>query len=289
MILITGAAGKTGLAILKAVLPAGEPLRVLVRRDFQAAELRELGARDVVVGNMEDPDLLQHAFDGMRAAYHICPNMSPNEVSIGQNAIAAAREAGLEHFVYHSVLHPQVQEMAHHWNKLLVEALLFKSELNYTILQPASYMQNISGYWSKMLTAGEYAVPYSVAARFSMVDLDDVAQAAASVIREGERHYRAIYELCGSQLLSSAEIAEMAGEAIHRQVQAVTLNRDAWERSARENGMNDYARTTLLSMFEYYDRYGFAGNATVLGSLLGRAPTRFEEYLKRTSHFTISD
>ena len=289
MILITGAAGKTGLAILKAVLPAGEPVRVLVRRDFQAAELRELGAQDGIIGDMTDPDLLRRAFDGVRAAYHICPNMNPNEVSIGQNAIAAAREAGLEHFVYHSVLHPQVQEMAHHWNKLLVEALLFKSGLNYTILQPASYMQNISGYWRKMLTAGEYAVPYSVAARFSMVDLDDVAQAAAKVIREGERHYRAIYELCGSQLLSSADIAELAGEAIHRQVQAVTLSRDAWERSALENGMNEYARNTLLRMFEYYDGYGFAGNATMLGNLLGRTPTRFEEYLKRTTHLSPSN
>ncbi|MFA5836292.1 MAG: NmrA family NAD(P)-binding protein [Bellilinea sp.] len=289
MILITGAAGKTGLAILKAVLSTGEPVRTLARRDFQAAELRELGAQEVVVGDMEEPDLLQRAFDDVRAAYHICPNMNPNEVRIGQNAIAAAREAGLEHFVYHSVLHPQVQEMVHHWNKLLVEALLFKSRLNYTILQPASYMQNISGYWSKMLTAGEYAVPYSVDARFSMVDLDDVAQAAAKVIREGERHYRAIYELCGSQLLSSADIAELAGEAVHRQVQAVTLDRDAWERSARENGMNDYARNTLLKMFEYYDGYGFAGNATMLGNLLGRTPTRFEEYLKRTTHLTISD
>ena len=289
MILITGAAGKTGLAILKAVLPAGKPVRVLVRRDFQAAELRKLGAQEVVVGDMEEPDLLQRAFDGVRAAYHICPNMNPNEVRIGQNAIAAAREAGLEHFVYHSVLHPQVQEMAHHWNKLLVEGLLFKSGLNYTILQPASYMQNISGYWSKMLATGEYGIPYSVDARFSMVDLDDVAQAAAKVIREGERHYRAIYELCGSQLLSSADIAELAGEAVHRQVQAVTLDRDAWQRSARENGMNDYARNTLLKMFEYYDGYGFAGNATMLGNLLGRTPTRFEEYLKRTTHLTISD
>ncbi|MHB0966260.1 MAG: SDR family oxidoreductase [Bellilinea sp.] len=289
MILITGAAGKTGLAILKAVLSAGEPVRVLVRRDFQAAELRELGAQEVVVGDMEEPALLQRAFDGVRAAYHICPNMNPDEVGIGQNAITAAREAGLEHFVYHSVLHPQVQEMAHHWNKLLVEGLLFKSGLNYTILQPASYMQNISGYWSKMLATGEYGIPYSVDARFSMVDLDDVAQAAARVLREGARHYRATYELCGAQLLSSIEIAEMAGQAIHRQVQAVTMNRDVWEQSARENGMNDYARTTLLKMFEYYDRYGFAGNATVLGNLLGRAPARFEEYLKRTTHLSPSN
>ncbi len=289
MILITGAAGKTGLAVLKSVLPAGEDVRVLIRQDFQAAELRELGAAETVVGDMSDPDLLRRAFEGMRAVYHICPNMHPEEVKIGQYAIAAARSAGLEYFVYHSVLHPQVREMAHHWNKLQVEALLLKSGLNYTILQPASYMQNISGYWSKMLTDGEYAVPYAVDARFSMVDLDDVAQVAALVIREGGRHFGAIYELCGPQQLSSADIAQMSGDAIHRMVHAVALDRAAWDRSARDHGMKDYARMTLLSMFEYYDQYGFVGNAMVLGQLLGRTPTRFEEYLHRTTYLTTSD
>lgn len=286
MILITGAAGKTGHAILKAAVQTGEAVRVLVRREPQAVELRQLGAGDAAVGDMADPTAMQQACTGIRTVYHICPNMNPDEVSIGQIAITAAKQTGVEHFVYHSVLHPQVKEMQHHWNKLLVEGLLFTSGLNYTILQPASYMQNIMGYLEKMQTDGIYSVPYSINAKFSMIDLEDLAQAAAAVIREGPTHYRAIYELCGAQILSSADIANISAEALQRPVRAVELERTEWDHNARASGMDEYARTTLISMFEYYHRFGFTGNVNILRMLLGHAPTRFEEYLARSLQLT---
>lgn len=287
MILITGAAGKTGQAILKALASSDEGVRVLVRREAQAVELRALGAHEIVAGDMADAEVLRKSCAGVRVVYHICPNMSPDEVAIGERAIKAAQQAGVEHFVYHSVLHPQVQEMPHHWNKLQVEALLFKSGLNYTILQPASYMQNISGYWQKMLTDGVYAVPYSTDAKFSMLDLDDLAQAAAIVIRDSRNHYQATYELCGAQILSSADIAKLSAEFIKKPVQAVELDRTDWDRNARAGGMDDFSRSTLLSMFNYYHHYGFSGSANALTTLLGRSPTRFEEYLARSLKNTL--
>lgn len=286
MILITGAAGKTGHAILKTLINAGEDVRVMVRRDSQAAEMREMGAGDAVVGDMADPVTWHQVCNGIRTVYHICPNMNPDEVRIGQAAISAAKQAGVDHFVYHSVLHPHIKEMQHHWNKLLVEGILFTSGLNYTIFQPASYMQNISGYLHKMQVDGQYSVPYSIVAKFSMIDLDDLAEAAAVVIREAQIHFQATYELCGAQILSSADIATISAEALQRPVQAVELDRTEWEHDALASGMDDYARTTLISMFEYYHQFGFTGNANILSMLLGRTPTRFEEYLARTFQIT---
>lgn len=282
MILITGAAGKTGQAILKTLVKAGDDVRVLVRRDHQAAEMLMLGAGDAVIGDMADPIALQQACQGVQTVYHICPNMNPDEVGIGQKVIAAAKRAGVDHFVYHSVLHPQVREMQHHWNKLQVEAVLFTSGLNYTIFQPASYMQNIAGYLQKMQTEGIYSVPYSIEAKFSMVDLDDLAEAAAIVIHDPFNHYGATYELCGAQVLSSADIANLSAKVLQRPVQAVELDRAQWERNARASGMDEFARSTLLCMFDYYHRFGFTGNANVLRMLLGRSPARFEEYLARS-------
>lgn len=289
MILITGASGKTGKAVLHALNAAGQTVRVLVRKESHAVELKALGAAEAVFGDISDSESLTKAYSGIRTVYHICPNMHPDEIDIGNKAIAAAANAGLQHFIYHSVLHPQVREMQHHWNKLIVEAQLFKSGLNYTIVQPASYMQNIAGYWPKMLQDGEYIVPYDIHARFSMVDLSDIGQAAAQIILEGEKHYRAIYEMCGEQLLSSADVAENVSKVIHRPVRAVELPREDWDRSARANGMSDYSRTTLLGMFEYYSLHGFAGSSTVLSLLLGRRPATFEEHLVRFSQSLSSN
>lgn len=286
MILVTGAAGKTGRAVIQALLPLGEPVRALVRYDSQADELRGSGVNQAVVGDMRNPSDLSQAYSGVRAAYHICSNMNPDEIQIGQNAIEAAKNTGLQHFVYHSVLHPQVQSMPHHWNKLQVEAMLFESGLTYTIMQPAPYMQNVLGYWSKMVAEGVYAVPYSTNTRFSLVDLEDVALAVARVIHESGQHDYAIYELSSSQILSNADIACLVGTVIGREVNALALDRAEWERGARSQGMSDFAVETLLNMFEYYDHFGFIGNGNVLSWLLRRTPTRFEKFLNRSVHPT---
>jgi uncharacterized protein YbjT (DUF2867 family) len=121
MILITGAGGKTGQAVIKAVAARGENVRALVHREAQASAVKALGAREAVVGDMRDEEALRRAMEGARAVYHICPNVNPDEVTIGRTVITAARAAGVERFVFHSVLHPQVEAMPHHWNKLRVE------------------------------------------------------------------------------------------------------------------------------------------------------------------------
>lgn len=282
MILVTGAAGKTGQAIIRALQPVEEPVRAFVRDEAQREAMLSIGAAQVVAGDLRSfSDLLQ-AFDGVRAVYHICSNMNPDEVSIGKNAIQAARKTGLEHFVYHSVLHPQVQAMPHHWNKLQVEVSLFESGLAYTILQPAAYMQNVLGYWPQIMHDGIYAVPYSARSLFSLVDLTDVAEAAARVIQQSGRHKFAIYELCGQQILSNQDIARLLGEKIGQEVTAVALDRNEWEAGVRSHGMSEFSVKTLLNMFEYYDRYGFVGNGNVLAGLLGRSPTSFDEFLSRS-------
>ena len=146
MILITGAGGKTGRALIEA-LSNGEAVRAFVRRPEQAAEVRRLGAQEVVAGELLDEGTIRSAMKGARAVYHICPNMNPDEAAIGRLVIQAAQDAGVEHFVYHSVLHPQTQKMDHHWQKLRVEEMLFESGLTFTILQPAPYMQNLLAGW----------------------------------------------------------------------------------------------------------------------------------------------
>ena len=75
--------------------------------------------------------------------------------------IGAAREADVEHLVFHSVLHPQIEAMPHHWQKMRVEELLLQSGLHYTILQPTIYMQNILASWDAISQNGVYPVPYA--------------------------------------------------------------------------------------------------------------------------------
>jgi NAD(P)H dehydrogenase (quinone) len=281
VILVTGAAGKTGQAVIKTLVARRRPVRALVRRDEQAQIVKSLRAKEAIVGDMRDATTLKRATQGVRAVYHICPNVSPEEIQIGKTAIAAAREAGVERFVFHSVMHPQTEAMTHHWNKLRVEEALFESGLAYTILQPSSYMQNVLGGWKRIVERGVYTVPYTVEARMSMVDLDDVAQAAAVVLTE-PGHLGATYELAGPEVLTQTQIAEILSKHLKRPVRAEQITIEAWTLQARASGMGEYQIETLVKMFHYYDRNGFWGSPHTLSQLLRRTPTKFDTFVERT-------
>ncbi|MGD9147062.1 MAG: NmrA family NAD(P)-binding protein [Anaerolineae bacterium] len=280
MILVTGAAGKTGQAVIRALNRGGRTVRALVHRPQQAQEVAALGAQDVVVGDMRLRTTMDQAARAARAVYHICPNMSPDEVEIGQLALDAARAAGVEHFVYHSVLHPQTEAMPHHWQKLRVEESILESGLPFTILQPAAYMQNVMAYRGRIIAEGVYAVPYAVETRLSMVDLEDVAAVAALVLAE-PGHAGATYELAAADLLSQSQVAEVLEQHLGRPVQAQAVPLARWEGQARASGLGGTQIQSLLQMFRYYERYGFRGNANVLEWLLGRPPTTFAAFVAR--------
>lgn len=278
MILVTGAAGKTGTAVIQALAAKNEQVRGLVRREEQVAEVTAVAAVEVVVGDMADTAVYQQAAEGVQAIYHICPNMHPDEVAIGNTAMQAARDSDVVRFVYHSVMHPQTKTMPHHWHKLQVEALLFTSGLSFTILQPAAYMQNILGSWRTIVEQGKYVIPYPVATKISMVDLGDVAEVAARVLTESGHEF-AIYELAGSENLSQTAVAAILQDGLHRSVIAAEISQDEWRKNAA--GLGEYQMETLLKMFTYYAESGFVGNSHILAWLLGREPNKFEEFVRK--------
>lgn len=83
-ILVTGAAGKTGRAVVRTLARRGMRARALVFRERQATGIQALGATEVVVGDLRSRDDLERAVGGIRALYHICPNVHPQEVEIGE-------------------------------------------------------------------------------------------------------------------------------------------------------------------------------------------------------------
>jgi uncharacterized protein YbjT (DUF2867 family) len=276
MILITGAGGKTGRSLVR-VLSKAESVCALVHHEEDVPLLKSLGVEKVVVGHMQDEAAIRSALQDVRAIYHICPNMSPHEAAIGKLIIHEAQKAGVEHFVYHSVLHPQTQKMNHHWQKLQVEEMVFESGMPFTILQPAPYMQNLLGSWKSILEDGVVRVPYSIDAKFSFVHLEDIAEAAKIVLTESN-HKNATYELAGTSSLSHREVAEILSQGLKREVQAEKEEIRDWR--MRVTGLSEYAIENLVKMFEYYDQWGLAGNPNVLTWLLNREPSTFEIFIK---------
>ncbi|MET7303902.1 NmrA family NAD(P)-binding protein [Embleya sp. NPDC005575] len=280
MIVITGAAGKTGRALTWELAERGARVRAFVRRPEQVAVALAAGAVEAVVGDVGEPADLDEALRGCAAVYHIAPNVHPDEPAIGRAVIAAARRAGVGRFVFHSVLRPQLRAMPHHEAKARVEEALFESGLAVTVLQPGPYQQNTLDARDAIVRIGDFAVPYRVDAPFAAVDLRDVAQAAAVVLCE-EGHEDAVYELAGPEALTPRQIAGHLAEVLVRPVTARRIDPRDWCEEARAGGLSGYALDTLTAMFAFYDRHGLTGNPRTLAALLDRAPTRFVDFARR--------
>jgi NAD(P)H dehydrogenase (quinone) len=280
MILVTGASGKTGRAVISALAARGQAVRAFVHRAEAVQPALAAGTKDAVVGDMLAVDDLRTACDDVAAVYHICPNMHVGEMAMAEALLCAMKLEGVRRLVYHSVLHPQVEAMPHHWRKMRVEELLFTQRVAWTILQPAAYMQNVFADWRTIVEEGVYRIPYAVTTRLGMVDLQDVADAAAAVIVSGGHEY-AVYELAGREILDQAQVAGVLAQQLGRPVRAEAIDRGFWAESARRGGQDAEAVDTLWRMFEYYEQYGFYGNAKMLKALLRREPTTFAQATAR--------
>ncbi len=280
MILVTGAAGKTGVAIIRHLVKGRDPIRALVHREEQHDIMEKLGVSEVIVGDMHQQETLEQAVKGVRGIYHIPPSADPNEAVMGIALISAAKEAGVEQFVYHSVLHPQIQTLTHHHQKLLVEEKLIQSGLSFTILQPASYMQNILGTWDQLMR-GLYPVMYPLTTRVSLVDLDDVGEVAAIVLRD-KSHDRASYELSSGEDLSVSEMIRIWEKYLGITIKGQVVSLSEWEKRTLQVGLEPERVKTLSRMFKYYGEYGFPGNSHVLAWILKKQPTSYEAFVKKT-------
>jgi uncharacterized protein YbjT (DUF2867 family) len=118
-VLITGATGRQGGAIIRHMLPKGWKLRALTRNPSSTAarDLTRQGV-DVVQGDLEDPGSLERAACGVYGMYSVQDFWAvgaKREVQQGKNVADAAKKAGVGHFVYSSVGGAERNSGIDHW------------------------------------------------------------------------------------------------------------------------------------------------------------------------------
>lgn len=281
MILITSAGGKTGKAMIAAFAASGESVRAMMRRTDTDDDLMALGATEVFHGDLANAADTAAAAEGCRAIYYICPNMIENEKEIGDSVIAAAKSANVERLIFHSVLHTQVQALKHHWARLFVEEAIIESGVPFSILQVGSYYQNMLPGWAKMRETGVHAMAYEVEAPMSLVDLDDVSEAAIRILKDPECA-NGIFEICGP-VITLKEKAEILTRILGQSIEARKLPAEQAVEHAAHMGVAEFGQQCMRRMFAHYDIHGLVGSPRVLEWILGRPPADFETFAKRVA------
>jgi NAD(P)H dehydrogenase (quinone) len=273
-VLVTGAGGKTGAAVLAALRARGARTVGLVRSDHHPAP----AADEVVVGDQRDPAVLDRAMADVEAVYAVAPNLSPDELGMASAVVAACERAGVRRLVLHSVVHPQLRTMPHHADKARAEEVVVTSGLAWTVLQPNAYLQNLAAYVPGM-REGVLRVPYAVDRVLASVDLADVAAVAARVLLE-DVGVHGTFELSGPAEDTPIDVAATASDLLGHPVHAERVAPEGFVATlAAGPAMDEDRSRRLLAMLQHYDRHGSPGDATVLRGLLGREPRGLQEVL----------
>lgn len=281
MILITGASGQVGCTLLRALARKNIQTRAFVHSDTGKQKVIEAGASEVFVGDFTKKEELQAAFKDVDTVYYICSAANPEEDMIGANMIDIAKEMGGIYFVYHSVLHSVLQEMPHHQKKLHTEQLLVNSGLKYAIVQPAVFMQMLLPAIKSVQNGGPLYQKFftSDTTRISMVDMEDFAEAAASILLD-KAYMNGTFELCGSESYSLSGVEKIFSQAASRNIESAFISDDAFIRQSGTDPMS-YQANTLLTMFKHYNENSFCGSSMVLKTILGHEPQTLYQFVKK--------
>ena len=282
MILVTAANGNQGKLLLPRLLATGNKIRACVRSEESALALRAAGVADVVVGDITDPAVLSRAMCGAEKVYYVGPALHPKEASMGFAAIDAARDVGVKHFVFSSVLHAIITDLIQHEIKRDIEEYLVSSGLEFTILQPANYM--LRHRLVPAFQRGVFPLSWALDRKQSMVDLGDVAEVAAAVLCHTQEHAGATYELVSIGRYTAHELAGIISGVAGRRVTAEQIDSEVFLKAAL--GVTDleqfpYQSRVLRAISKRYSSHDFIGNPKVLTWLLGRSPTTFEQFVRR--------
>lgn len=277
-VLMVGATGKYANNVVPELKQRGATIRALVRDKDKVNAVKQQGVDEVAIGDLQNPESLRAAALGVDGVFHINPAFAPNEAELGVAMVEAAKASGVRKFVFSGVIHPSLTKMGNHAAKLPVEKALYESGMEFSVLQPAMFMQTLDNGWNAVLEQGRLSLPYSKQVKACYIDYRDVAQVAALALTEDKLGY-GTFELCAPGMVNRIELAAMMSEAIGHTIEAGELTFDEWAQAAHLP--DGRVREGLRTMYVDYDRYGFpGGNALVLRAILGREPRTLRQYIQ---------
>lgn len=280
MILITGATGQLGAAVVERVLsrmPA-ERIAVSVRDAGKAADLSRRGVK-VREGDFADAAGLAKAFAGAEQVLIVSANKLGDEARrLHRNAIVAARTAGVRRILYTShagaragsPFLPADQHAA-------TEADLADSGLPYTALRHGFYAESCLFMVGDGLRAGEVRTPEDgPVAWTARVDL---AEADAAILAAAGQWDGITAPLTAGQAVTMAELAAIASEVTGREVRHTVVGDEEWREEKIASGMPALYADMLLGTFRAARRGDFCAIGPTLETLLGRPPRTMREVL----------
>jgi len=275
MILVTGASGTVGRAVLTEVKQSGAKHRAMYRSQAEAAKAPK--GTETVIADFADKQSLGAAMRGVEGLYLVCAPV-PELVELESNAIDAAKAAGVKRVVLNSALGAgDYNKLFPSWHRKVEDKLRAIGMAN-CIIRPNSFHQNVLSYYAPTIRTQGAFYDAMGDSRASYLDVRDIATVVTRALGGGEHDGR-IYELNGPEALTCAEVAQKISSHTGVAVRYMDLTIEAQRKALLEAGMPEAMVTPLLDLKLYY-RSGKGGELDgTLQRLIGREPITMDKFL----------
>lgn len=272
-ILVLGATGGQGGAVVRALQERNVMIRALVRRpDSPRAQALDADGVELVAGELDDRAALCSAMDGVGAAFVVTTPFESGtdaEVAQGRAILGAAGDARLPHLVFSSVAGADADTGVPHFeSKGVIEAELRASGLHHAVVAPAYFFDNALGGHDDLL-AGVLRLPIAGDHRLQQLDRSDLAAVAAIGLTEPDR-------LAGRRV-------EVAGDAPTPEEMARALS-DVLDREIRhvQNDLAEIGNPDMHAMWSFLAGGGYQASQVALTAEFPEiAWTRFADWARR--------
>ncbi|MEI7608944.1 MAG: SDR family oxidoreductase [Rhodospirillaceae bacterium] len=274
-VLVAGATGNTGRALVRELKKAGATVRAAAR---QRNRLLALEASEIAEIDYDDPQTLARAMRGVSKVYMAAP-LAPDLEAVTEQMVTAAVRAGASHFVKLSGLgasRPEALQLGF-WHRA-AERVIESSGLSWTHLRPNAFMQNfIHNHLGSMRSLALFHDPVGEG-RVSYIDAEDVAATAARVLTEPGHHNR-IYSLTGPEALTGREVARLFSQAAGKDIRCVEVSVDAARDAMFGFGLPVVVVDAVAEWYRHMRDGHLAELSPTVLDITNRPPRRFADFV----------
>lgn len=280
-ILVTGATGTVGREVVPRLAVTGVEVRAAARHPRMLALPEE--RVEIMEMDLRDPLDLDRALDGVEKIFY----MSPLDETMVEHAalmVERAQAQGVRHMVRVSALGVDSSRKITlgrvHGE---VERIIRGAGIEWTFLRPNAFMQNFITYWGESIRKNNaFFIPQGQG-RVSIIDARDIADVAVAALTESG-HSGKVYELTGPDALSNHDVARTLSDVLGREISYRDIAAGEARDALIDGGMSEWMVKVILELFEMSAADEAAEVNGEVERLLGRAPIRFEDFVRDFSH-----